>query len=242
MANCQIQALAERRVQHRRVLGIEKCTLEFPCVSDDLPPLHADDAVVPSRLDHLSVEARPPKHFTNDPFLELESVGDDKWDRVRHHSPDTIPQEYSRVTVTPATDNGRRPDSRPDIERGENPDGLILPGHDCTNLVGLKFGDVELGNGSVIELSTGHRRLLEPAIDGVPREPFHTSDRGLAYTLDAECRDLVECRATMLKAVVGRFGPGAEGLPTGLAATTAMASGLGPVESVSDDGVGRSRV
>ncbi len=52
------------------------------------------------------------------------------------------------------------------------------------------------------EATTGGSGFLEPASDGVPGDPFDTSNRGDADALDSEGDHRVESRPSMLETVL----------------------------------------
>ena len=151
------------------------------------------------------------------------------------HPHKSVLEESERVAIASSADDGRRPEPRGDVERGEDPDDALFAAGKRADLVCLNLGDLKSCDLPIAESSAVRCGSLKPAIYGVPADPFHSSDGGLAHTLDAERGDFVERRPTMLQAVVSRVGGRAEGLSAGAAAIAATLAGLGRVEAVSDD-------
>ena len=153
--------------------------------------------------------------------------------RVRY-----IAKETERVAVTPSPDHRRRPEPRPDVDRNEDPDGLLLATDDRTNLVGLHLLYSQARDPPRVESMTRVGGPFEPAIDGIPGDLLDASDGGLVQAFDAEGGDLIEGRATMLESMVSRPGVRAEGLAASLASVSTTSSPFCPVEAVADDSSG----
>lgn len=122
------------------------------------------------------------------------------------------------TAIAASTDHRRWPETRGNVESGEDPDHTVLAASERADLVCLNLGDIELCDGRVVELAAARCCPLQPAIYGIPADPFHSSDGRLVHALDTERGDLVEGAATMLKAVVRGVYGGAEGLAACLAA------------------------
>ena len=133
------------------------------------------------------------------------------------------------------TEHGRRPEPRPDVDRRENPDGIPLAPCDRADLVSLEFCCFELRDRLGIELSTTRCRSLKPAINRVPRDSLHPRYGRLAHALNAQGRDLVEGRATMLETIVGRAACRAERGSAAVATVSTTLSRLRFVKAVADN-------
>ena len=81
LADRQIQPFDERRVQCRRVLGAVELGFEPLRRAHQLSSFDLNDAIVSSRLEHLTVENRWTKDPTDDLSVDLESVRDDQGTR-----------------------------------------------------------------------------------------------------------------------------------------------------------------
>ena len=79
------------------------------------------DAIVPSRLEDLAIESRGAENATDDLLVESESVGDDQEKTVKIHAVGNIAQEGKGVPVASTSDDGRGPETRPDLHRDEDP-------------------------------------------------------------------------------------------------------------------------
>ena len=125
-----------------------------------------------------------------------------------------------------------------EIDRNEDPDGLLLATDDGTNFVSLQLLHSQARNPSCVESMTRVGGTFEPAIDGIPGDLLDASNGGLVQAVDAEGGDLVEGRATTLESIVRRSGVGAEGLTASLASVSTTPSPFCPVEAVTDDSSG----
>ena len=105
-----------------------------------------NDAIVSSRLEHLAVENRWTKDATDDILVEIKSVGDDQGTGRELHARRDVAHERPRVSVASPPDDGRRPETRPHLNRRKNPRGPRLPTDERADLVGLKLFDDEAGN------------------------------------------------------------------------------------------------
>ena len=186
----EVQAFDERRVDRCGVLGFQKRLFESPVSANDAATLSTNHAVVPSRLQHLRVDAADAKEASNDLLVVLESIGHDERKADLPHPCSGVFEERARVSIATPTDDGRRPKARGDVERREDPHDVILPSGERSNLVRLDFRDIELLDVCVIELPTVQSGSLEPSVHGVPAESFDPGDRELADAFDAERGDV----------------------------------------------------
>ena len=212
--------------------------VKSPGGSHDQPSVDPHDAIVASGLDHLRVERRGTEDPADGRVIELEAVGDNQGTRDERHARRDVTNERQGVPVAASPDDGRRPETRPDLNRREHPRRPGLPPGERTDLVGLQlFGD-EAGRPPVAKLATHRRGPLEPAGHGVPGQPFDPGDRRQTDALNAQRDDRVERCSAMLETVVG----GPLGRRERLAALDASVStpfpGRGSVESVADDVAG----
>jgi hypothetical protein len=229
----QIQPFDERRVQFRGVLGVAQHLFQSPRVADQRSSLDLDDAVVPTRLDDLAVQTRWPKDANDSFFVKCESVRHDQRDTFEIHSTRYISQEDEGVSVASSPYDSRRP--RPDVNRGEDPDQMFFVSDNRLKLVCLKLHDGECSYFSIVEPTTKGGCLFKPAIDGIPGDPLYSGDSRLVQTLDAECGNFIEGRATVLESIVRRTGFRAEcfsATPAQISTTLRRAS---LVEAVAND-------
>ena len=231
----QIQPLDERGVQRRGVLGVFERFLETPGRSHHASSFHLHDAIIPARLEDLAIETSGPKDATEDLFVEIESVGDDQRKTPVIHSVGNVASKRQSVSVASSSGHRRWPEPRPHFDRDENPRGPLLVAGEGTNLVGLQLLDNESRDPSVVEATASVRRPLEPTSDGVPGNPFDSSNRRNTDTFDPESNDLVKGVSMMLETVVRRALCRRERLSTPDAAVSTAPPGPCSVETVPDD-------
>ncbi len=231
----QIQALDERRVQCRRVLGVVERFFESPRGSMNGSSFDLHDAVVPSRLEDLRVERCWPKDATNDLLVEIESVGHDQGKTLEIHPVGNVANKRQSVPVTSSSYYGRRPESRPHFDRDEDPGCLCPSAGEGANLIGLELLDTESGDPCAVETTASLGRFLNPASNRVPGETLDPSDRRNADTFDSEGDDGIERSSPMLKTVVGRAFGRRERLSTPDAPVSTPFPRPGSVESVAED-------
>ena len=111
--------------------------------SDHGSSLHSDHAIVPARLDHLTVNASWPKYSSDDSLVNLESVGGDQRGNFKIHSVGKVLKQIQRVAVASFADHRRWPKPRPDVDHNENPDRLFPAPNDRSDLVCLNLRDGE---------------------------------------------------------------------------------------------------
>jgi hypothetical protein len=112
---------------------------------------------------------------------------------------------------------------------------LFLAEDGRANLVCLKLGNSDAGYFSIVESTTRGGCLFEPAIDSIPADSLYSSDCGLIQTFDAESRNLIKGRTTVLESIVGCAHVQAEGLPANPATVSTALSPVSLVEAVADD-------
>ena len=199
MTNCEVEPLDERRVQCRRVLGVIERFFESPCGSNQLSSFDLHDTIIPARLEDPAVETSWPEHAADDLRIEIKSVRNDKREPQKIHSAPHVTNEDQSVSVASPSDDGRRPETRPDFDRRENPRWLRFRAYESANLVRLELLDGESGDRLVVESTTHLGCPLEPAGDGVPGNPLDPRDPGNADTLDSESDDHIESSSSMLE-------------------------------------------
>ncbi|HEY6270544.1 MAG TPA: hypothetical protein VIX19_00950 [Terriglobales bacterium] len=207
-----------------------------PPSSDYGSSLYIDYPIVPARLDDLTVDTGWPKHPSDDSFIELESVRGDQGNSIEIHSAGKVSKKGERVLVTSFADHRGRPQAGPDVDHGEDPDLLLLPSDDRSDLIGLKLHDGEAFYFSMIEPSTAGRGSFQPTMNGVPADPVDSSDGGLVEAFDAESGNRIKCATTVLESVISCSDSRAERLSTSLALVATMLSPPGLLETVSNDG------
>ena len=80
----------------------------------------------------------------------------------------------------------------------KDPDRVLLAPDDRADLVCLKLHDDKSRCPSIVEATTGAGGPLQPAINRIPGESLHSSDRRLIQPFDAESRDFIKGRAPVL--------------------------------------------
>ncbi len=173
----QIQALDERRIQSRRVLGVVERFFESPCGSQQRSTFDLHDSIIPSRLEHLAVESRWAKDAPYNPLVEIESVGDDQRKALEIHAVGNVANERQSISVASSSSHRRWPEPRPDFDRRENPYGTRFSADERANLIRLEFLDDESGDPFAVESTTGVRGFLKPARDGVPSNALDPCNR-----------------------------------------------------------------
>ena len=193
------------------------------------------DAIVATGLDHLRVENGGAEDTPDDRPVELESVRDDQGPGHEVHPRRDVANERQRIPVAASPDDGRRPETRPDVDRRENPRRPGLAAGERADLVDLKLLNDDAGGPVVVESTTYVGGSVESAGDGVPGQPFDSGDRGYADALDSERDDRVEHHSAMLETVVGRAFRRRERLAAFDAPVSTTFSSRRSVESVADD-------
>ena len=88
------------------------------------------------------------------------------------HPVRNVTKKLKSIPIAAASDDGRRPESRPDLDSGEDPARPFFATDEGADLVGLELRDFESGDLLCVEPPTSARRPLEPASDGVPGNPL----------------------------------------------------------------------
>jgi hypothetical protein len=132
-------------------------------------------------------------------------------------------------------DDGRRPESRPHFDHGEDPHRLFLASHDRFDFVCLQLRDREPIYSSIVEATTPIGCSCKPAMDRIPGNSLDPSDSRFAHAFDAQSRDFIKSGAPVLESIIGCPGRRAKCLPTrsALVATTFPPPSL--VETVTDN-------
>jgi hypothetical protein len=203
--------------------------------SDDGSSFYFNHTIVPTCLDDLTVEARWPKHSSDDSFVEVESVGGDERGNLEIHSIREVAKQVQGVAVAALAHHGRWPKPRPDIDHGEDPHRLFLAPDDRSDLVCLKLYRGEPSYLSITEATTAASCLFQPAMNRIPGNSFDSSDSRLVHTLDTESGDFIKRGVSVLESIIR--GPVCRGerLPTSLALVTTTLSPPGLVEAVAND-------
>jgi hypothetical protein len=105
--------------------------------------------------------------------------------------------------VAPTPDNCRRPESRPDVDHGEDPDRLFLAPDNRFDLVCLKLYRGQPSYFSIAEATTPSGCSFQPAMDRMPGNSLDSSDGRLIQALDTEGGDFIKRGATVLESIVG---------------------------------------
>src|SRR5262249_29619935 len=131
---------------------------------------------------------------------------------------------------------GRRPTQRRDSDHDENPDRLLFPPDDRSDLSALEFHSRESLNFSIIKPPAAGGSPFQPPMHGVPADPVDSSDNRLVEALDTEGGDSIKCGATVLESIIGRASRRGEGLSTSLTLVPTTLSPPRRVEAVATDG------
>src|SRR4029077_14294454 len=159
-----------------------------------------------------------------DTFIELKSVRRDQGNVFWVRSFSNIPKQSQRVVVAASADYGRRPESGPDLDSGEDPDRLLFTLRYRADLVGLELGGLEPSCFLIVEAAAAAAGFFPPAINGIPADAVDTRNCRLVQTLDTESRNLIKGVATMLKSIVGSPSIGRERFLAGLASISTALS------------------
>jgi hypothetical protein len=151
LSDREVQPFDKGRVQFRGVLGISKHLLQSPVSTDYRSSLDLHNTIVPTGFDDLAVQTRRSKDTADDLRIKGESVRGDQRDTVEIRSAGDIPEEGECVSIASSSHDCRRPKPRPDLDRGEDPDGLLLVVQDRTNLICLKLCDGDSIYVSIVE-------------------------------------------------------------------------------------------
>ena len=166
-------------------------------------------------------------------------IGRDQEPGDERHPRRDVAHQRQGVPVAASPNDGRRPETRPDLNRREHPRRPPLPPRARADLVGLQLCGDEAGGPAAAKLATHGSGPLEPAGDGVPGQPFDPRDRGDIDALDAQRDDRVERCSTVLETVVGGAFRRRKRLSAPDAPVATPFSSRGSVESVADNVSGR---
>ena len=177
----------------------------------------------------------PPKHLSDDPFIELKSVRGNERNICHVRSVSNIPKQGQRVLIAPSADHRRTPKPRPDLDGGEDPCRMLLTLDDRSDLVGLKLRGPEPSCFLIIESTAAVVRFFQPAIDGIPSDAVDSGDSGFVKAFNAESRNLIKGRSAVLKPIVRRPDIGAKRLLARLASVSTALSPPGLIKTKTDD-------
>ena len=144
LTNCEVEPLDKRRIQCRRVLGVIEGFIESPRGSNQRSSFDLHDTIIPARLENLAIETSWSKDASDDPLVEIESVGDDQGKTLPIHPVGHVAQESECVPVASTPDDGRGPETGPDFDRDEYPRQPRLAAGEGANFVGLELLDDEV--------------------------------------------------------------------------------------------------
>jgi hypothetical protein len=204
--------------------------------SDYGSSLHPDHAIVPARLDHLTVNTRWPKHSPDNSLVELESIRRDEWSNFKIDSVGEVSKQVQRVAVASFADDRRWPKPRPDVEHNENPDRLFPAPDDRSDLVCLNLHHRESFYFSIIETTTAAGCLFQPTMNRIPGNSLDSSNGGLDETFDTEGGHFIKGGATVLESVIQCSGGRAECLSTSPALVATTLPRPSRVKAVANDG------
>ena len=99
-----------------------------PGGSDDRAPFDPHDAIMTAGLDHLRIEGRRTEDPSDGRAIEREAIRDDQGTRPERHARRDVANERQGVPVATSSDDGRQPQTRPDLNRREHPRGPRVGG------------------------------------------------------------------------------------------------------------------
>ena len=175
------------------------------------------------------------QNATDNSLVEFESVSDDQGDTVKIHSAGYILKDGECVSVASSPYDGRRPEPRPDINRGEDPDWMFFVADDRPNLVRLKLRNGECSYLSSIEPTTEWAALSSQRATVFQAIRFTRAIADLFRPSTLSRGNFVEGCATVLESMVRRSGVRAKCLPASSAPVSTAPPGVGAVEAVTND-------
>jgi len=175
---------------------------QSPPIPKHRSALHLHDAIVSPSLDHPTIKTRWPKDAFDDFLVKSESIRNDQRNLFESHSAGNVSKEGESVLVASFPDDGRRPESRPHFDHGEDPDWLFLAPDDRFDFVCLKLHDREPIYSSIAEATTPGGCSFKPAMNRVPGNSLDASDGRFVHPFDAESRDLIKDCAPVLESIV----------------------------------------
>ena len=179
MSDFEVQPFDKGRVQFGGVLGISKHLLQSPVSTDYCSALDPHNTIVATGFDDLPVQTRGSKDTADDLRIKGESVRGNQRDTFEIRSAEDIPEDGECVSIASSSHDSRRPKPRPDLDRGEDPNGLFLVVDDRTDLIRLKLCDRDSIDSSIVEAVTRAGSFLEPAMNGIPGDLLYPSNRDL---------------------------------------------------------------
>jgi len=228
----QVQAFNVGSIQLARILRIAPHLIPTPSRTEAGFPLHSYHAIISPFLDDLAVYAGCSKESPDNLPIELEPIGSNQRDVVSIAAGAKVSKQGECVPITPLSNNGGRPEARPYFDGRKDPNGwLIFAADQRANLIGLQFADLDLGDPSMVEQTTGGSGLFQPVIHCIPGNMLDSGDGRFVDSLDAESGNLIEHGSAMLEAVIDRAAVSAEGPATTLASESSAFSPAGLVES-----------
>ena len=155
-----------------------------------------------------------------------------------NHAGGKISKQAKGISIASSPDDGRWPETRPDIDRSKDPDGLLFTTHHRTNFISLQFCDLQSSNPSIVESVAFSGRLFQPAIHCIPGKLLDSGNRGFVESFDTESCNLVEGRSSVLKTMINRATVPAEGFAATGATESATAAPPGAIETIPNNDFG----
>jgi len=184
LSDGQIQPFDKRCIQFWGVLRVAQSFLQSPVIADYCSPLDLHNAIISSGFNDLTVPTRGSLNTVDGLGVISKSVRGNKRDMFQIRSSGDISKKTKGVSIAPPPNHCRRPKTRPDLDRGKNPDGLFLVVDDSANLICLKLWDGDPIYRLIIEAATRGSCLLQPMSYRVPRDSLNPRDCGLIHTLN----------------------------------------------------------
>jgi hypothetical protein len=238
LSDREVQPFDEGCVQFRGVFGIGKHLLQSPAITNYHSSLDLHNTVVPSGFYDLAIQTSESKDTADDHRIKGESVCGDQKDTFEIRSAGDISEKGECVPIPSSPHDCRMPKGRPDLDRGEDPDGFFLVVDDGTHLICLKLCDGDSRYFSIVKPATKGSGFFQPVSHRVPCDSLYARDCGLVQTLNTQGSNFVKGRSTVLEPMVWATGIRAECLSASPALVATPLPPLGLIEAVADDASG----
>jgi len=170
-SDCQVQPFHVGRVQFSGIFGITPRLIPSPGCSNSDPSLHFYNAIIPAFLDHLAKETRCFEDSLDHSPIKPEAVTRNQRNAVALHAIGNITKQIERVAVTALPHDGGGPQTRPNFDGDEDPNGrLLLAANERPNLISLQFSHWHMCNPQTIEPTAEIGGSFQPPIYSVPTD------------------------------------------------------------------------
>ena len=202
LTNGEVEALDERRVQVLGILRRQQRVLQPPRGTDLHAPLDADDPIVPTSLDLLTVDASGTSEAQDRRAVVGEAVGRDQRDSDEASAEDNAVESRRGISIGAATEHATGPQAGTHLDGRKQPQGSALAADERAEFINLKLNDVEIAQHAPVEVLCRCRGPLEPLRDGIAGMARDPGGRRNAHALDSQARDLVELPSSAAKTAV----------------------------------------